>query len=539
METCVSVLLGILKYLLLWIIVSCDANDNAKRLYDDLLMSSGYNKFIRPVANNTDKLVVRLGIRLSQLIDIDEKNQIMTTNVWLRQEWMDANLCWSPREYGGIEEMLVPSKEIWIPDVVLYNNADGNYEVTLMTKATLHASGRVVWEPPAIYKSSCIINVEFFPFDEQQCKLKFGSWTYDGEQVDLVHTCAKTSQANLTIKNGIDLQDFYPSVEWDILEVDAVKNIREYPRMLYNESYPDITFSVTMRRKTLFHTVNLIIPCVAISCLTVLVFYLPSDSGEKITLCISILLSLTVFFLLLAEIIPPTSIVVPLIGKYLLFTMILVTLSIIVTVIVLNVHFRSPATHSMSPWVRRVFLNILPRLLIMRRPHEEAVEPKPPRRLIIRTCNGLELRSAADISARLPSGYRYDDSGSSRSRRPHTMEGLLALDYMEESGGATHRQRPYPREVMEAIDSVTFIAEHLKREDHDSSLPRIWRRKYPVMEDWKYVAMVLDRLFLWIFTTACVVGTFGIILQAPTLYDERTPLVQNPTEGCNSTFTPR
>ena len=102
----------------------------------------------------------------------------------------------------------------------------------------------------------------------------------------------------------------------------------------------DITFNVTMRRKTLFYTVNLIIPCVGITFLTILVFYLPSDSGEKVTLCISILVSLTVFFLLLAEIIPPTSLAVPLLGKYLLFTMILVTVSIIVTVCVLNVHFR-------------------------------------------------------------------------------------------------------------------------------------------------------------------------------------------------------
>merc|ERR1712079_866704 len=99
----------------------------------------------------------------------------------------------------------------------------------------------------------------------------------------------------------------------------------------------DITFILTMRRKTLFYTVNLIIPCVGISFLTVLVFYLPSDSGEKVSLSISILLSLTVFFLLLSEIIPPTSISVPLLGKYLLFTMILDTFSVVVTIGVLNV----------------------------------------------------------------------------------------------------------------------------------------------------------------------------------------------------------
>lgn len=132
--------------------------------------------------------------------------------------------------------------------------------------------------------------------------------------------------------------------------------------------FPDIFFNITLRRKTLFYTVNLIIPCVGISCLSVLVFYLPADSGEKMSLCVSILLSLTVFFLLLAEIIPPTSLTVPLLGKYLLFTMILVTLSVLVTIIVLNVNFRSPSTHRMAPWVKRVFIGFLPKLLCITRP---------------------------------------------------------------------------------------------------------------------------------------------------------------------------
>ena len=122
---------------------------------------------------------------------------------------------------------------------------------------------------------------------------------------------------------GIDLSEFYMSVEWDILQVPAVRNVKFYT--CCEEPYLDITFNITMRRKTLFYTVNLIIPCMGISFLTILVFYLPSDSGEKVSLSINILLSLTVFFLLLAEIIPPTSLVVPLLGKFVLFTMILDT----------------------------------------------------------------------------------------------------------------------------------------------------------------------------------------------------------------------
>ena len=48
--------------------------------------------------------------------------------------------------------------------------------------------------------------------------------------------------------------------------------------------------------------------------------------------------------------------------------MILVTLSICVTVGVLNVRFRSPSTHIMSPWIRKVFIHILPGLLLIKRP---------------------------------------------------------------------------------------------------------------------------------------------------------------------------
>ena len=105
-----------------------------------------------------------------------------------------------------------------------------------------------------------------------------------------------------------------------------------------------ITFTLRIRRKTLFYTVNLIIPCVLISFLSVCVFYLPADAGEKMTMCISILLALVVFLLLVSKILPPTSITIPLIAKYLLFTFIMNIVTILITVIIINWNFKTPRT---------------------------------------------------------------------------------------------------------------------------------------------------------------------------------------------------
>merc|ERR1711936_311404 len=350
--------------------LACFDNQDAKRLYSNLL--ANYDRLIRPVANSSDRLTVHMRLKLSQVIGVDMRRQILTTNVWVEQEWADYKLSWNPADYGGVKHLHVPSQDIWLPDIVLYNNADGNYEVTIMTKAILNWNGKVNWNPPAIYKSYCGIDVEFFPFDEQECWMKFGSWTYDGFMLDLRHM--NQLPTNDSIGIAMDLRDFYISTEWDVMEVPAQRNEKYYP--CCEEPYPDIVFSLKLRRKTLFYTVNLIIPCVGISFLSVLVFYLPSDSGEKVSLSISILLSLTVFFLLLAEIIPPTSLSVPLLGKYLLFTMILVTFSVVVTIGVLNVNFRTPATHKMASWVKSIFVEVLPKFLFIERP-QKTEEPGP------------------------------------------------------------------------------------------------------------------------------------------------------------------
>ncbi|KAJ8247951.1 hypothetical protein GJAV_G00252480 [Gymnothorax javanicus] len=468
----------------------------------------------------------------------------METNLWLRHIWNDYKLRWDPKDYGGVEFIRVPSNRIWKPDIVLYNNAVGDFQVDDKTKALLRYNGDVTWIPPTIFKSSCKIDVTYFPFDYQNCTMKFGSWTYDKAKIDLV-----------LIGSTINLKDFWESGEWMIIDAPGYKHDIKYN--CCEEIYTDITYSLYIRRLPLFYTINMIIPCLLISFLTVLVFYLPSDCGEKVTLCISVLLSLTVFLLVITETIPSTSLVIPLIGEYLLFTMIFVTLSIVITVFVLNVHYRTPKTHTMPRWVRGVFLGFLPKVMFMTRPERDPARlassssscsssarflsplpgslAQPPKqknlnsglhqrqRLLVST----ELSNLNNLSAdpgKVGSGFlcregRCNCCWRQRSTKlPADGGGTIAAGEgspcsSSESldGGIFTLTTPFSLEVREAIESVKYIAENM----------RLQNEAKEVQDDWKYVAMVIDRIFLWVFILVCILGTAGLFLQ-PLMLGEET-----------------
>ncbi|XP_039095151.1 acetylcholine receptor subunit alpha [Hyaena hyaena] len=411
-----------------------------------------YNSVVRPVEDHRQAVEVTVGLQLIQLINVDEVNQIVTTNVRLKQQWVDYNLKWNPEDYGGVKKIHIPSEKIWRPDLVLYNNADGDFAIVKFTKVLLDYTGHITWTPPAIFKSYCEIIVTHFPFDEQNCSMKLGTWTYDGSVVAIN---PESDQP--------DLSNFMESGEWVIKESRGWKHWVSYA-CCPSTPYLDITYHFVMQRLPLYFIVNVIIPCLLFSFLTGLVFYLPTDSGEKMTLSISVLLSLTVFLLVIVELIPSTSSAVPLIGKYMLFTMVFVIASIIITVIVINTHHRSPSTHVMPDWVRKVFIDTIPNIMFfstMKRPSREKQDKK------IFT-EDIDISDISGKPGPPPMGFH-----SPLIKHP---------------------------EVKSAIEGVKYIAETMKSDQESNN----------AAEEWKYVAMVMDHILLGVFMLVCIIGTLAV-----------------------------
>ena len=154
-----------------------------KKLLKDLL--ENYNTQERPVFDESEPVELLFGLTLQQIIDLDEINQVLTTNLWLNLAWKDENLKWNSSKYGNIESINLHPSKLWKPDIYMYNTADKEFDVTYPTNVVVTSDGQCLFIPPGIFKSTCKIDLTWFPFDDQQCNLKFGSWTNNGWKLNL------------------------------------------------------------------------------------------------------------------------------------------------------------------------------------------------------------------------------------------------------------------------------------------------------------------------------------------------------------------
>ncbi|XP_071827353.1 neuronal acetylcholine receptor subunit beta-3-like isoform X1 [Apostichopus japonicus] len=458
------------------------SSEDHQRLRRNLFTTGKYDRSVRPVRNASKATLVEMQFFVAQVLDVDERLETFKINAWLTMRWFDEYLTWDPDDYNGLTNFKISKDIVWMPDLWLYNNAGSRYEdYTANSICSVYSNGRVVWQSPTIITTHCSMDVTNFPFDYQECPLTFGPWQHGADEITL---------------NGTGSAEKYlrSSGEWEVIGFETVSGREDY--VIYEDDtpvpYTFVEYSVKLHRIPTYFVFYLIMPCFLISGTTFLSFFLPPESGEKVSLGITVLLSLTVFLLIVAELLPPTD-VVPIIGIYYAATMVMVSLSLAMSVVVLNLHHRGPETHQVPPWLRRIVHGRVGRLFMMRRTTKKreyetyrkrrwkalsSIEMEP----LDTAVNGWEDR----LDNSMPSANELDTRKQLNALRSASSTRLREISLLESI-----------REEFRLMRELALEKEKVERCEND----------------WKQVALVVDRIFMVIFFLGMLSTMFFIVLQ--------------------------
>ncbi|KAK3104118.1 hypothetical protein FSP39_024558 [Pinctada imbricata] len=208
----------------------------------------------------------------------------------LYHSWYDARLQWDPSRYGDIREIVVPNKKVWVPYIYYLNPADNMVPVgNRYFTNRVNRNGVVVRNACSIMKTTCEVDITYFPFDQQTCEIDFYTFGYYSTEVYL-----KISNRQ------VDMFYFRKNSQWNVQS--AI--IKPHDNVEFNGT---ITAVLVLKRHPEYFTVNILIPVLFLCLLNPVVFLLPVESGERISYTVTIFLSLAVFMTLVNDNMPKSS----------------------------------------------------------------------------------------------------------------------------------------------------------------------------------------------------------------------------------------
>ncbi|CAG2202757.1 unnamed protein product [Mytilus edulis] len=249
------------------------------------------------------------------------------------QEWEDERLKWDPLDHDDADFYFALDTEIWKPELFVDNSLS---DVSILNDQNLQfrveKTGLVEWELPRIFVVHCDVDIRFFPFDKQSCLVELTSWAYSVDE--LVVTA---------LYEEVQYEELRTNGEWTIESSQVeTRNFTEVKPGGTERSYSVIDFIIIIKRNPSHYISSTILPILATSMLSILVFILPVDSGEKVGYTLTVLLAEAVLLTLVQDSMPSSSKNVSYLSVYLAMTLVLGVLCVILTVLVIRVHHRSP-----------------------------------------------------------------------------------------------------------------------------------------------------------------------------------------------------
>lgn len=409
-----------------------------------------YDHMVRPVLEWSQVVNVSFELEFKALIEVDNKAQAITTETVVTQIWQNPFLQWNSSHYGNITHIFVEPKTIWVPDVVLENNADGlvfqaGHLEKFRTYVKVEYNGLNTWVSPETFQSSCDLDVEYFPFDKQKCSMVFRSLTADHTLMNISTQTIKSNDPHKDLKLN-ESNGYWVLRSIEIKKVNSQKSQGEFS---------EVVVSFYIGRRPMYFVLFSIVPCMIIGMLTLVSFFIPAESGERIGLCATILLAVSVYLLVVTEQLPEQSETLPLIGVYYTVVMFEIGLALAATVLVLKAHHATSAPPKLLTYLT-VINDITCRRRMFTRKNSHAPVPN--------TVPGVE---------KAESGKEEEDKEN--------------VDVLELGEVETKRPRI----------SVTFGTNTFD----ESAMNQ---------ETWKKIAKALDRVFFWVFLTLFVVSSFVI-----------------------------
>jgi len=331
-----------------------DLSSTEEKLLHNLLFNKKRIKKARPVKNWTDPVTVNIGMALIHL-DLDEHKSIIEIDAWMRFNWMDEFLTWSPEDYDGVTQLHLKTWDLWRPDIHLYNNADADnmnhYGDVLYI---VYNNGKVLWVPPAKLKAFCKVDLRLWPHESHTCNLKFGSWTSHGGQIRLgLYDNLETVES---------LNYYTDNKEWQLTDSKVTKNNNSYPGI--EEFYPDVTFTLTIQRSSPTYRAGVILPCLVTMLLVLSTFLLPPSAGDKLLVNTVCFLVCVLYLLHFQSHLPAMSDHIPLIVLFYSNTTALVGIAIVLNICCISLT-RERRYSSPPKWLRNFFSGFMGRILCL------------------------------------------------------------------------------------------------------------------------------------------------------------------------------
>ena len=323
------------------LIFDVHGSKDEKNLLKDLFQT--YNRDLRPVANNNDTVNVRIKHTMKKILDVDERNEVFVTSGWCSLRWNDFYLSWNPDKYGGIKTINISPWRVWIPDIVLYDNINRNVFGQLQDRLTIYYTGNVIWGVRAKFITQCHFNIHDFPFDTQSCPLRYGSWSYEKDRIDISPTSEMIVEYS-AMHNG-----------WNVLSSSSNLVIKNYTGGMY----VSVEFSVTFKRKALLRSLNLLLPPLIVGILVLLSFILPAASGERLALSVTLLLAMIFFMLNSTRLVPRDDTTVPMVYKFFIATLIEIMLLHIFLILGMQLYYKTSCDPPMPWWIRYIIYDKL------------------------------------------------------------------------------------------------------------------------------------------------------------------------------------